>query len=372
MNNNNLPVNYPRRVFIRRGMIALGRLLFTLLARVEINGRENLPIHGPAILAGNHVAALEAVLMAVYSPALVEFFGNGDIPFDPNYAFIVKAYDLIPVNRGNLDRENLQKALDILKQGGVLGIFPEGGIWNPSQMRAQTGVALLSHRSQSPVIPIGFGGVRDGLQKVRSFQRPKLVMNVGKAISPVEISDPSLSIKSNLEIAARHILAEINTLIPEEDQRHHHRRVDEDYRLDVKVFSNGERIAIPDVLVLTQGNAYAHLLYSPTLLDVLVRNLRLPIRPLKKVNQQSDLEKVLIAFDAILAYLNTNPGFFTYRFGVEEGLAVKESLSELHRLATWAHESGYQVNIQPTRQYRNANSGAQVVESGGCFPKSFG
>jgi len=52
------------------------------------------------ILAGNHVAVLEAVMMAVYCPGVVEFLGNGDIPFDPNYAFIANSYGFIPINRG--------------------------------------------------------------------------------------------------------------------------------------------------------------------------------------------------------------------------------------------------------------------------------
>jgi len=50
-------------------MTTLGKVLLALLANVTVNGREKLPNKGPVILAGNHVAVLEAVMMAVYCPA---------------------------------------------------------------------------------------------------------------------------------------------------------------------------------------------------------------------------------------------------------------------------------------------------------------
>ena len=202
-------VKYPRRVLIRKSMTALGKVLMTLLADVTVHGRENLPRKGPVILAGNHVAVLEAVMMAAYCPGVVEFLGNGDIPFDPNYAFIANSYGLIPINRGNLDRKGLQAALGVLNQNGILGIFPEGGTWDPAQMQAETGVSRLSYRTKAPVIPIGFGGVRGGLEKAFKLQRPKLVMNVGEIIPPVTLTDSNLSMKANLEQAANMIIETI-------------------------------------------------------------------------------------------------------------------------------------------------------------------
>ncbi len=363
-------MKYPRRVFIRKLMISAGKLLLKLLADVEIHGKENLPKSGPMILAGNHVAALEAVMMAVYSPSLVEFFGNGDIPFDPNYAFIVNAYGLIPINRGNLDRQNLLAAIDILKQGGVLGIFPEGGIWDPTQMQAQTGIALISYRAQSPVIPIGFGGVRNGLTDVLNLKHPKLVMSIGEKIPPVRIDDSSLSLRQNLETSANTILNEIKALIPENDLRSHSHRVEESFTLIVKVFSNNVLVSLPQDLKIIHGDSYARLVFNPVILDVLVRNLRLPIKPLRIIDDQSDLIQVINAFDSILNYLQENPGFFTYRFGMDEGLALKSALHELRLLSIWAHENDHKISLKPIHRYRNAKTNACVEESGGIFPNS--
>jgi hypothetical protein len=309
-------------------------------------------------------------MMAVYTPGIVEFFGTGDIPFDPNYAFIANSYGLIPINRGNLDRKGLNTAIVLLGQNGILGIFPEGGTWNPTQMEAQTGVAWISYKAKAPILPIGFGGVYGGLEKAFKLKRPKLTMNVGNLIPPVTLDDSSLSMKANLETAANNVMAQIKALIPEEDLHIYEQRVDEEYDLDIQVCSENTPISMPNTLQIHHGHAYAHLLFTPRLLDVLHRNLKLPIRPLKRTYHKASIPSLLESWTSILNYLQTNPGFFTYRFGMEEGIAVKESLLELFRLGEWAQGSGYSLTIDPIHRFRNANTGAQVMERGGCFPDS--
>lgn len=351
-------------------MTGLSRLLLTLLADVQITGAERLPEKGPVILAGNHAAVLEAVMMAAYTPGIVEFIGNGDIPFDPKYAFITRGYGLIPINRGNLDRKGLQMALDILTQGGLLGIFPEGGVWDPEHMQAQIGVAWLSYKAQAPVLPVGFGGTRGGLVKAFELKRPTLTMNVGTLISPVQFTNDKISAKANLEAASQHILDEIRALIPETELKQTKRRINETFKLEVAAFSHKGEIALPDKHQLSHGAAYARLLYNPTMLDVLFRNLRLPLKPIKFMESNTNLDPLLKAWQAILDYTRENPGFFTYRFGVEEGLSVTRALQELIDLGQWAKTQGYRIILNPIRHYRNRNTGAKVVEYGGCFPAS--
>ena len=347
--------------FVARGLLAL-------LANVDIKGRERLPQKGPIILAGNHVAVLEAVMMMAYTPGIVEYVGNGDIPFDPNYAFIANAYGLIPINRGNLDRVGLRMGLDVLRQDGILGIFPEGGTWDPDQMQAQSGIAWLSYKAKAPILPIGFGGIKGGLQKAFSLKRPHLSMHIGDLIPPVTIEDNNLSKKENLANAAQKVLIQIRSLIPKRDLDQIQHRVDERYHLKVEALAKGIKKPIPDDVNIRHGAAYAQFLFNPTIMDVLVRNLHLPIKPLRRVSPESRLEPLIKAWQSILDYLETNPGYFTYRFGITTGLAVQESLFELIRLAEWAQASGLKLNIIPIRKYRNARTGVNILESGGCFP----
>jgi 1-acyl-sn-glycerol-3-phosphate acyltransferase len=370
MNDETYQLKYPRRAFTRQSLKVIGRSLLNLLADVEIVHPERLPHSGPIIMAGNHVDTLEALMMAVCTPGNVEFLGNGDIPFDPNYAFIVNAYGFIPVNRGNLDRNSLHKALDVLKQGGILGIFPEGGIWDPAHMNAQLGVAWLSHQAQCPILPIGFRGVENGIKNALRLKRPKMTMDVGEVMPPVSIQDPERSLKENLTQSATEILDAINTLLPERTLKQVYQKVEETYKLEVEIHIAQMPVKIPESLSVQHGSAYAHFLYNPIMMDALNRNLHLPIKPLKNIYRQTQLTPVLTAWQSILNYLEENPGYFTYRFGIEEGLDVEQALEELIQISAWVEQSGYALSINPIHRYRNAKTNALVIERGGCYPQS--
>ncbi len=353
-------------------MTTLGKALLALFANVEIHGRERLPKKGPVLLAGNHAAILEVVMLAAYTPGIVEFLGTGDIPFDRNYAFIVKAYDLIPVNRGNLDRQALNTAVNILDQGGILGIFPEGGIWDAGQMQAQLGASWLSYRAQAPIIPIGFGGIVDGLQQAIKLKRPKLVMNVGDPIPPVSLEPGEASLKAVLEHSSIRLLDQIRSLVPQSEAQIKHTKLNEVFSLEVQIHSarSGTPVILPEGMQIKHGSAYARLLFYPVILDILVRNLRLPIQAIKDVQDRNALEPLMAAWSAILDYLEVNPGFFTYRFGVEEGLAVEKALKELRHLALWAQEMGFSISVIPYHRYLDQQTGEEVLEKGGRFPHS--
>ncbi len=100
--------------------------------------------------------------------------------------------------------------------------------------------------------------------------------------------------------------------------------MDESYRLQIKVLGKNGSVTIPEELKVKHGPAYARLLFHPTLMDVLYRNLHLPIRVIKSVDKYLPPEDQLTAWQSILDYLEINPGFFTYRFGIQRGLAVKK------------------------------------------------
>jgi 1-acyl-sn-glycerol-3-phosphate acyltransferase len=351
-------------------LLTFTKTFLFLLTRSQVKGKENLPKNGPIILAGNHVAELEAAMMTAYTPGQVEFIGTGDIPMDPRYAFFANAYGIIPVNRGNLDRKALYMGVEVLQQGGILGIFPEGGTWDPAHMQAQPGVAWLSYKAQAPILPIGFGGLKESLPAVLKLQRPQLKMNVGKPLPPVTLPNNNRSLKYNLEYAAEQILNKINELIPASERVEIYDRLDEVYQLEVKVLSERGALEIPHEYQLQHGAAYARVLFNPTVMDVLYRNLRLPIQALKKVNTLIKPDALLKAWQSILNYLEINPGYFTYRFGVQTGLAVKEALQELRRLGQWALNRGYDMIINPIRSYRTSYTGDKVIEQGGRFPAS--
>ncbi|MEZ4669135.1 MAG: lysophospholipid acyltransferase family protein [Anaerolineae bacterium] len=354
---------YPRRVIVRSVLRVLGRIAMRFLTRPTVTGAENFPQSGPVILVGNHVAMLEAVMMVLYAPYLVELIGTGEIPLDPRYSWAVDWFGYIPIRRGAMDREALTAALDVLKQGGVVGIFPEGGIWESAAKKGKSGVAWLSYQSGAPVVPIGFGGIDGALKAAFNLKRPAVTMNVGHTIAAINGETDGKARKTALEEAAAYIMGQVDGLIPEADKKRWRRVYDERFELQLVVQNHGgEVVGIPPELTVKRPDMLAKFFHRPLMLDVFVRNLKLPVQALQTLDTEHDSQKLAQAADVILNYLKTNPHFLTYRFGYDEGGAMEAGLRELRDIGYWAEKEDLKMIITPIRRFRQRGQEGEFVE----------
>jgi 1-acyl-sn-glycerol-3-phosphate acyltransferase len=339
------------------------RTALKLLTRTTITGKEHLPKHGPLILVGNHVAMIEAVLMVLHVPYLVEMLGVGDVPLDPTFAPIINTYGYIPINRGSMDRKGMNMALDVLKQNGVIGIFPEGGIWETNLKQARTGVAWLSSKAHAPIVPMGFGGMRGALGAMSKLKRPRLIMNIGPVISPVELNGKDR--KDALAESAALVMERIEALIPPEEKATWVEIAEERFALDVAVRGIGNPVVdIPPNLQISEDQALAKFFHRPVLINTLARNLRLPVKPLQNVAEQHDSAAIARASQVVLDYLQQNPYFLSYRFGNEQAAEIETGIRQMRDLAQWAADSGYMLSLNPIRRYRHAGNTQEIIESG--------
>jgi 1-acyl-sn-glycerol-3-phosphate acyltransferase len=283
---------------------------------------------------------------------------------DPRYARLISTYGYIPIRRGDMDREALNGALDVLKQGGVVGIFPEGGIWESSAKKGRSGVAWLSYYADAPILPIGFGGVDGAIGGMLKLKRPRLTMNIGHIIPPVRPDAEGKSRKEALQDAANMIMKQIEALIPEADKQRWNRIRDERFELQLRVTAaNGTEVHLPDELPLDNGLMLAKFFHRPLLLDVFSRNLKLPVQALQHLDTEHNPKQLADAIQQALNYLETNPHFLSYRFGYDEGSGMRNGLKELHDIARWAETKGYQVHVTPIRRYRRRGSEDEIVEN---------
>ncbi|MBC7811157.1 MAG: 1-acyl-sn-glycerol-3-phosphate acyltransferase [Burkholderiales bacterium] len=356
-------VAYPRRVLLRGFVRHAGRTLMSALTRPIISGQENLPERGPLLLVGNHVAMMEVVMMVLYAPWNVEILGAGDIPIDPRYARIAATYGFIPIKRGSVDRGGLNKALSVLQQGGIIGMFPEGGIWETKIKQARAGVAWLSHQAQAPILPMGFGGMEGAITGLMRLQRPQLVMNIGPVIPPINADVPGKSRKDALDDAANMIMERIEELIPDEEKMRSSPFIEEhyDFQLSVRT-ANSQPITLPEGLGISDPEALGKFFFRPVLLDALRRNLKRPVGDLQRFETVHDALRITNAAQAVLDYLNENPHFFTYRFGYAIGGAMKQGFVEIRDIARWAANNGAAITLKPIRRYRLAEDGEELVE----------
>jgi len=356
-------IAYPRRRVARSLLRGVGRIIVPALTRATVTGLDRFPKTGPLIVVGNHIATMEVVLMVVYAPWQMEMLGPGDIPPPPAMDAIARFHGYIGINRGNMDRRALTQALDVLRQGGVLGMFPEGGIWDPGAMEAKRGVAWLSRRAGAPILPIGFGGLEGAMDAVFKLERPELVMNVGEVIPPVRPT-PGVPRKQALHQASVHIMEAVEALIPPAYRQRHTTPIDERFELRIQAHDpQGTLITIPAELRVAHRDALCKFFYRPALLRIFVKDLGLPAVPLQHLDQRPSPAGLLQGLDPILHYAEiTNPGFFTYRFGTTEGLAMLAALRELRALIDWARGRDHTLHIQPARRYRLSVDGDEFHE----------
>jgi 1-acyl-sn-glycerol-3-phosphate acyltransferase len=307
---------------------------------------------------------MESALMTVFTPWQVEFLGAADIPHERSSQLMISVYGAIPVHRGSVDRAAMRQALDVLAQGGVLAAFPEGGIWEAGAMRPQTGVAWLSYRTGTPVLPIGFGGTLGALGAALRLERPRLSMNVGRVIPAATIPD-GISRKAALQDYAGQVLAAIRALVPPGEAPTEYQVSDERFELLVTLQQvHGKPATIPPDLEIVHGSALAKLLHRPAILKLFRENLRLPVEPLEDLQNTQDAANIARATQAILNYLQQeNPYLLTYRFGPKEAEAMQAGLQELQALAWWGAGENHSAIIIPVRHYRIAETGGEITET---------
>ena len=355
--NQTFDLKYPRFVFRRKVMNALIKMLLPLLSQLRVSGLENIPDKGPVILAANHVSTLEPLLLAVYPKRSVEPIGAGDMPFNGIAGKLMDLYGFLKLNRGALDRKGMNQALDVLKQDGVLGIFPEGGTWSPGRMRAQIGVSWLSDKGNAPVVPIGFSGFQDGLSRLLTFKHPSLEMKVGKLIPAFSSENLSPSSRDAYQAYADMVMDHIHELInPSESLLY---PVRTDFKLQALISSEGSQM---EEVELKGASALAEAFFTPVIMSTLHKNLKKPTEALLPSDQDRNIPTMLKAIDAVFEVLSKHPGFFTFRMDPEVGRQVEVAFHELKSLLEKAEQNGQSLILNASGDYFYSDSRVEHKE----------
>ncbi len=155
------------------------------LYRVKAEGLENLPREGPVIIVANHVSFLDSFWIPLMVPRRMVYLAKAEYFESKKTAWFFRALGMIPVKRDIKEKTEaaLQAGLEVLEQGGVLGLYPEGTRSPDGRLyRGRTGVARLALRSRAHVVPIGLVGSREVMPKQARF--PKLWGNVKVRFGP--------------------------------------------------------------------------------------------------------------------------------------------------------------------------------------------
>ncbi|HZK25380.1 MAG TPA: lysophospholipid acyltransferase family protein [Oscillospiraceae bacterium] len=134
-------------------------VIFAIFFRWDVQGRENIPQEGPFIMCGNHFSWWDPPLLGAITPRFARFMAKEELIKTPILGTVLKAIKVFPVKRNSADRRAIKTALETLKAGHGLGIFPEGTRSHTNELLTpQAGVGLIAAKSEAPVIPIGIAG----------------------------------------------------------------------------------------------------------------------------------------------------------------------------------------------------------------------
>lgn len=173
--------------------------------KVEYKGTGNIPESGKLIVCSNHKSVVDPFFLAVPFRRQIRYMAKSEL-FEKHgrlarwWLYRMGAF---PVVRNSADAQSVKTALGVLKNGGVLGIFPQGKcVFDNAPFRPKAGVAMMADRAQAPVLPVSI--YCDGV--IKPFSR--ITARFGKPVSCSELGlkdHSSASIRAAVEIIAQKI-----------------------------------------------------------------------------------------------------------------------------------------------------------------------
>ena len=169
----------------------------------KVIGKENFPTEGGVLLCTNHIHNFDPPTVGIAAPRHVHFMAKEELFSVPVLGKILPLINAFPVKRGMSDREALRKGLGVLKEGNVLGLFPEGTRSKTGELgKGLAGAGFFALRSKAHIVPCAVIG------PYKPFKRLKVVF--GK---PIDIDDYRKN-KVSAEETTDIIMNEISTINP--------------------------------------------------------------------------------------------------------------------------------------------------------------
>lgn len=165
---------------------AILRPLLKLRFRPRVTGLEHIPSHGPVLLASNHLAKLDTILIPSLSTRQVRFLAKASLFRNRLAGWFMRQIGSVPVVRGlgSAASAALEAGREVLAAGEVFAVFPEGSRSRDGKLhRGRSGAAFLALETGAAVIPVGLIGTNRELRDPQSGRVPRVEVHFGEAVS---------------------------------------------------------------------------------------------------------------------------------------------------------------------------------------------
>lgn len=133
----------------------LANVIFKIFFRIDIEGQENTPTKGRAVLCSNHTNILDPIILAIAVPSSISFMAKKELFENKILGKLINWLGAFPVDRKGSDISAIRSSLKVLNEEKILGIFPEGTrVKEMNLENAKAGVSLISIKGKSLVIPV--------------------------------------------------------------------------------------------------------------------------------------------------------------------------------------------------------------------------
>lgn len=155
----------------------------------KIIGKENIPKDGAILIVGNHKHIMDQCSVIIATKRPIHYMAKKEY-FDGKFSWFFKISGCIPVNRSIKDNNATEMALDILKNNGAIGLFPEGtrNKTDAFLLPFKFGAVSMAQKTNATIVPFGISG---------KYKRgEKLIVRFGK---PFKVEDMSLE-EANIKL----------------------------------------------------------------------------------------------------------------------------------------------------------------------------
>jgi 1-acyl-sn-glycerol-3-phosphate acyltransferase len=178
------------------------KLIFSLFYRWRIEGRENVPESGGAIIAPNHVSFFDPMLAGSAIKRPMHFMAKKELLDAPVLGWLVKQTNAFPVKRDYYDVKAVKNVFSLLEKGHLVLIFPEGKRSKDGKIgKAKAGIGMIACNAQVPLIPVKL----ENTNLMLKFKQVKI--KFGKPIYP-----PKKFVKDDYITLSQKVLDEINIM----------------------------------------------------------------------------------------------------------------------------------------------------------------
>jgi 1-acyl-sn-glycerol-3-phosphate acyltransferase len=191
-------------------------IYYLFAARVRVEGIENMPRKGGGIIVCNHGPGNDYFPLGISLPRMPHIMVKVEAyEWHPILAWILKTGQTIPVSRGSGDVEALRTAVRIVREGGIVAMFPEGHRSEDGQLQnGKTGATRIALDGNVPIIPVGVIGAEAGYDNFpRFWKRPVILVRIGK---PFVLEGKNGQDRAAVVAGTRLIMLSIAELLPYE------------------------------------------------------------------------------------------------------------------------------------------------------------